>query len=152
MNRPKFVLFLCSGNYYRSRFAECIFNDRAQKLGIDWRAASRGLARDFGSWNVGYISPFAEKALRDRGIEPDKTRHAMHCCNDDFAVADLIVALKEAEHRPLLEEHFPQWTERVEFWHIHDVDKAAPEEALPEIERLVEHLIERLRSQAGNDE
>jgi protein-tyrosine phosphatase len=156
MSRPKFVLFLCSGNYYRSRFAECVFNDRAQKLGLAWRATSRGLAREFGPWNVGYISPFAEKALLARGIQPDKTRQAMHCCDDDLAIADVIVALKESEHRPLMEAHFPQWTERVEFWHIHDVDKATPEEALPEIERLVEQLIERLKplapSPAGTPE
>ena len=42
----KTVLFLCTGNYYRSRFAGHVFNDRARKGGIAWLADSRGLALD----------------------------------------------------------------------------------------------------------
>jgi protein-tyrosine-phosphatase len=40
----KTVLFLCTGNYYRSRFAEVLFNSVAGKLGLSWVASSRGLA------------------------------------------------------------------------------------------------------------
>ena len=32
---PKAVLFLCSGNYYRSRHAEAVFNHRAAAAGLD---------------------------------------------------------------------------------------------------------------------
>ena len=42
---PKRVLFLCTGNYYRSRFAEILFNQLAPTRGLNWRADSRGLAR-----------------------------------------------------------------------------------------------------------
>ncbi len=59
--------------------------------------------------------------------------------------ADPIVALKETEHRPLFEERFPAWTERVEFCHVYDLDGATPEEALPGIQREVRGLIGRLR-------
>jgi predicted translation initiation factor SUI1 len=34
--------------------------------------------------------------------------------------ADRIVALKQAEHLPLLQERFPGWDEKVVFWHIDD--------------------------------
>jgi protein-tyrosine phosphatase len=37
------VLFLCTGNYYRSRFAEMYLNDLAGRAGIDWSADSRAL-------------------------------------------------------------------------------------------------------------
>ena len=37
------VLFLCSGNYYRSRFAEHQFNAIADRDQLPWRADSRGL-------------------------------------------------------------------------------------------------------------
>jgi predicted translation initiation factor SUI1 len=47
--------------------------------------------------------------------------------------------LKQAEHLPLLQERFPAWAERVEFWHVDD----APE-ALALIEREVMGLVARI--------
>ena len=39
--RPeKTVLFLCTGNYYRSRFAEILFNSVAGRMGLPWKASS----------------------------------------------------------------------------------------------------------------
>ena len=40
----KAVLFLCTGNYYRSRFAEILFNSVAGKMSLPWKVSSRGLA------------------------------------------------------------------------------------------------------------
>src|SRR2546430_1590944 len=88
--------------------------------------------------------PGAVAALRQLGVEADESRCAMPCYGDGLRGADLIGALKEAGHRPLLDEHFPGWAPRVEFWHVHDLDFATPEQALPEIEQLVDRLIERL--------
>jgi predicted translation initiation factor SUI1 len=58
---------------------------------------------------------------------------------EDFEAAHWIIALKEAEHLPLLQERFPAWTENVEFWHVDD----APE-VLDLIEREVMDLAARL--------
>ena len=58
---------------------------------------------------------------------------------EDFGAAHWIVALKEAEHLPLLQERFPGWAEKVEFWHVDD----APE-VLDLIEREVMDLAARL--------
>lgn len=60
--------------------------------------------------------------------------------------ANHIVALKRDEHLPLLEQRFPQYLPRVEFWQVHDLDCAPPEEALAQIENGVVALIERLRN------
>jgi protein-tyrosine phosphatase len=142
---PKQVLFLCTGNYYRSRFAEIVFNDLARKRALNWHADSRGLAREFGAWNVGPISKYALEALATRGIQcASTTRNAMHCFEDDLQRAERVVALKEAEHRPMLAKHFPGWEDRVEYWHVHDLDAATPDVALGEIERLVTELVERI--------
>lgn len=41
MDQTETVLFLCTGNYYRSRFAEIYFNALAAQRGSPWRADSR---------------------------------------------------------------------------------------------------------------
>ena len=145
MPMSKTVLFLCTGNYYRSRFAEVLFNHLATERGLDWRADSRGLAREFGAWNVGPISPYTLEALSARQIpHPTPMRVAQHCLESDLSCADLIVAVKEAEHRPLLATHFAGWEDRVEYWHVHDLDAATPNEAMSEIERHVTALVEMI--------
>jgi protein-tyrosine phosphatase len=40
---------------------------------------------------------------------------------------------------------YAAWPDRVEYWHIHDLDRATPEEALGEIHRNVAALVEQLR-------
>jgi hypothetical protein len=66
--KVKTVLFLCTGNYYRSRFAEELFNHHAKRDGLDCIAQSRGLALERGVHNVGPISPFALHALKEMAI------------------------------------------------------------------------------------
>jgi low molecular weight protein-tyrosine phosphatase len=66
--KEKSVLFLCTGNYYRSRFAEILFNSVAGKMGLPWRASSRGLALERGVNNVGPMAAAAVKALETRGL------------------------------------------------------------------------------------
>src|SRR5947207_764024 len=99
---PKTVLFLCTGNYYRSRFAEVVFNDRAARRGLPWRAESRGLALERGVNNVGPISRHAYRRLTELGLPfDDYLRLPMAVSEEDLRRADLIVGLKEVEHRPL---------------------------------------------------
>ena len=62
------VLFLCTGNYYRSRFAEVLFNSVAGRMGLPWRASSRGLALERGVNNVGPMAVSAVQALESRGL------------------------------------------------------------------------------------
>ncbi len=135
------VLFLCTGNYYRSRFAECVFNAAATRMGLPWRATSKGLALERGTNNLGPMATSAVKALKEMGISGggELTRLPAPVSEDDFAKAAKIVALKEAEHRPLLIERHPEWTEKVEYWTVDDVPGV-----LPEIETQVNGLIARL--------
>jgi len=140
MRALKQVLFLCSGNYYRSRFAEELFNYLAKSEGLDWHASSRGLALERGSENIGPISLFTLQALADRGITP-WARFPLACNNKDLESSHLVVAMKEAEHRILLAEKFPGWESRVLYWHVHDIDAANPTDALATINRLVLELV-----------
>jgi len=139
------LLFLCTGNYYRSRFAEALFNRLAGDELHCWQAESRGLALGRGWANVGPISPHALRALFELGIAiDDSTRYPLQLQASDLASAAHIVALKETEHRPLLAERFPDWVGRVDYWHIDDVDQAPPSVALAELEQGVRRLIRTL--------
>ncbi|HWG46549.1 MAG TPA: hypothetical protein VN688_27555 [Gemmataceae bacterium] len=137
----KTVLFLCTGNYYRSRFAEVLFNSVAGKMGLPWRAYSRGLALERGVNNVGPMAASAIKALEAMGVRAADavTRLPAQVTTDDLEGAALVVALKHAEHLPLLQERFPAWAEKVEFWHVDD----APE-VLGLIEQEVMGLVARI--------
>jgi protein-tyrosine phosphatase len=134
----KTVLFLCTGNYYRSRFAEVLFNSVASKFGQPWRASSRGLALERGVHNVGPMAQVAVNALQTLGIRGADAvnRLPAQVTSADLEQADRIIALKRDEHMPLMQERFPAWAEKVEFWQVDD----APE-ALAVIEREVTGLV-----------
>lgn len=145
MPHGTFVLFLCTGNYYRSRYAELLFNHLAREHGVSWYAESAGLAPQCFTRNPGVISRFTRAALQTHGIAlPEPVRAPRDVDAQLLSAAGHIIALKEKEHRPLMRERFPAWEERVEYWHVHDLDAAMPEQALPEIEGRVRALIERL--------
>jgi protein-tyrosine phosphatase len=141
----KTILFLCTGNYYRSRFSEYLFNDLALKRSLTWKADSRGLALERGANNIGAISHYAKTALLERGIElPHDLRYPLPLIEQDLTGAKRIIAVDESEHRPLFAEKFPQWENAVEYWLVHDIDRATIEIALTQLERHINKLIESL--------
>lgn len=143
--RPR-VLFLCTGNYYRSRYAEELFNHFAKIEGLDWRAFSRGAAERGSPGNMGPMSRFARERLEARGIVPEGAiRAPLPCCLADFDEASLVIALNETEHRPLIGRRFPEVAERVGYWHVDDIEFAKPSVALAMIDGHVRELISTLQ-------
>ncbi len=147
LTRGPSVLFLCTGNYFRSRFAEIYFNHGALLNGLPARAESRGLAIELGHANLGPISAHALRVLAARGIglEPPM-RYPLPLAEADLLRHAHIVAVKEAEHRPLLDRKFPGWSDRVEYWHVDDIDCAPAEDAIALLEQEVDGLLRRLGS------
>jgi protein-tyrosine phosphatase len=139
------LLFLCTGNYYRSRFAELLFNALAAAEALDWQADSRGLALEKGINNVGPISLTALTTLKTLGIAVNAiTRSPLQVQEADLQQAEIIIALQEAEHRPYLRDRYPAWVDRVEYWHVRDVVPTPVYNPLQEIEMEVRRLLLRL--------
>ena len=134
------ILFICTGNYYRSRYAELFFNELAQKQGLSWFADSRGLEASAGR-NIGPISKFALERLTQRGISPgDPARFPLQLEEKDLQKASLIVAINRVEHQPMMERYFPAWAERITYWDIADLNITKADDALSAIEKKVDDL------------
>jgi len=119
--------FFCSGNYYRSRYAEIVFNTLA-------RASKDRLARHVRGPFAPSTSPTTQALSRPsfstsrtiadggarahsrpaRRYQARSRRRAGHRC------------VKESEHRTILAARFPEFVDRVVYWNIHDVDVASP--------------------------
>src|SRR5258708_22476816 len=98
------LLMLCTGNYYRSRFAEELWRHLELTDPSGWRAESRGLLVAGGFVNVGPISPHALQALGLLGVRwAEPVRPPRQVERDDFLAATHVVAMSEAEHRRMVE-------------------------------------------------
>jgi protein-tyrosine phosphatase len=145
------VLFICTGNFFRSAFAELYFNHlAAQNLKLDprdprrkqaaWRAESRGLdpAQLSPSQRAARMSSFAVERLRKLRIPyaEDRTAGLPAHTPTPLGVADLercerAVAMHDASHRPMLRRFVEKRRDqvrdpaallgRVVYWNIDDV-------------------------------
>jgi len=138
------VLFLCTGNFYRSRFAAAVFNALATEADLAWRADSRGLRLT--DANVGSISPLALAGLAARGIAAEAERLPIAVTLADLTAADLVIAVSVDEHRPMLTQAFPDWAARATYWQVEDLHLTPAHDALSALESEVRRLVEQLHS------
>jgi protein-tyrosine phosphatase len=102
------------------------------------------LAIELGKDNIGPIAKSALNALSQRGVALEEQRYPLSVNEADFDQASHIVALKRDEHWPIMAKKFPRWVAQTEYWQVHDIDQLHPKDALPQIEREVQRLLERL--------
>jgi len=138
------VLFVCTGNYYRSRFAEAVFNFKARQRGLSWTAFSRGLNPT--AKRPDNLSPFAVQELRRLGIPLERPAASPRRLGEqDLRQARIVVALDRVEHEPMLRAAFPAFDlSRLVFWNVKDIPLMSPDVALPIIVREIDALIARL--------
>jgi protein-tyrosine phosphatase len=149
---PSIILFICTGNYYRSRFAEELFNALASRLGLDWRAISRGLDTERGA-NVGPVSPHVLRKLEMLDIPVEANlRGPLQLERSDLLAADLVIALDAEEHKPLMAQRFREWADRTMYWQVSDLHLMEADEALSRIERNVTHLARELSNHSSLSE
>ncbi|MDF1752653.1 MAG: low molecular weight phosphatase family protein [Verrucomicrobiales bacterium] len=137
------LLFLCTGNYYRSRVAEAIFNHLAILDGLDWRAESRGLRPKPEEME---LSPIAVEYLMNQRIPLTLTAKVpKRLTEDDLVEASLVIAVYEAEHRPMVAKQFPLWENRVFYWQVPDIDITDSKIALPALDEQVRDFYELIK-------
>lgn len=141
-SNKKQILFLCTWNYYRSRFAEIFFNWQAANLNLDWVADSRGLALPESTPKA--ISGYTSNYLDQLQIPFDPERRPLDATDLDFEASHRIIAIKRDEHLPIIQKRFEHHAPRVEYWDIHDIDTSTPEEQLPLLHAKVGALISEL--------
>ncbi|GJM28358.1 MAG: low molecular weight phosphatase family protein [Cyclobacteriaceae bacterium] len=140
------VLFICTGNYYRSRYAEILFNQIASEFQLGWRSFSRGFQE---SNREAPISPHAVNRLHNKNIYPNQVRYPIKLKPSDLALAHRVILLDQQEHKPMMEKEYSEWADYVEYWNIQDVDFEAPHSALDRLERKIDLLISELETNSN---
>jgi protein-tyrosine phosphatase len=139
------VLFICTGNYYRSRFAEALFAFKARERGLSWTASSRGIKAS--RRDPDRISPHALRELGRLGVplaQPPAWPEQL--TEQNLRQASLVIALDRAEHEPMLRAAFPSLDlSRVVFWDVKDTGLMRPDVALPLITKRVSELLLQLK-------
>jgi protein-tyrosine phosphatase len=126
MSETKRVLFVCSGNYYRSRLAEILFNHAAEKSGLNWRAESRGLlkTRELKGMSEHAVAYLKDNELGHLTTEP---RDPLPIDVEDITEVDLVVGLCREEHEPIINQRFLSIARamlkagRIRYWQIYDI-------------------------------
>lgn len=135
------VLFLCTGNYYRSRFCELYFSHLNWKNGL--KAVSYGLWA-YRHINPGFISPHTVAYMNELDIPLGQMRLPEQMEVRHFKSAGKVIALDKSEHLPIMEEMFPGWVDQIEYWEVHDIDYTEPAIALNSLRESVEKLSQLL--------
>lgn len=133
------ILFVCTGNSYRSPVAEALL----KKVRGDLEVESAG------TQPAGMIAPNAKKFLeRENALEKLK-RTPEGIDQKNLEEYDLIVAMKQ-NHKNEILRLYPQMEDRIEVWNIDDpiyLPYGSDEEVFEEIKRKVMELAESIQDE-----
>lgn len=138
----KKCLFICTGNYYRSRYAEAVFNFQAMEKKSEWSAFSRGLAIHCARGDLAIETRMMMEKKKIALSMTGVTR--VQVIEPDFYSAERVIALQRHEHYPMMKAQFPAWADRIEYWDVADIGFVSSSLALMRIEQLVIELCEKI--------
>lgn len=117
------LLFLCTGNYYRSRFAEEYVNYYATNQKLPIRAVSRAIQQDLSqSKNKGFLAKEVIAILDALNI-PIQSKHRMPKSVSYQELKDTaqIFAMDKTEHQPMINTTFPDFNDKVRYFSVGDI-------------------------------
>ncbi len=139
------VLFICTGNYYRSRFAELLFNHLAKLYCLPIRSFSKGI-EPYHVDNVGLISQHTVDYLTKLGVDLTNLSEPLPLTEQDFDEGAIAIAMSEKEHRPMMAKKFPRWENCITYWNFEDEYLISPTVLLPRLEERVKALLGNLKT------
>ena len=138
------ILFVCTGNIFRSRFAEEVFNHLCKINGVDAIAFSAGL--QVGRYKQRKIYWPAMNELERLKIEPLRSNEdSVHINDIDVSIYDQIICMDEEEHKPMVRSNELLSGFIFQYWNIVDMPKVPSDISLPRCYKKVETLIDQLK-------
>lgn len=136
------LLFVCTGNYYRSRYAEAYMKHLSGllKLGVDCESSGFEIEKaDYLSELYGEISPFTKDRAEVNQIYKHCSETRRRFSVSSIHNYDKIIIMDEEEHSKYL-NNFNLDNNLFVFWSIKDIDKWTPSKTLSSIEEQCQLL------------
>ncbi len=147
------ILFVCSGNYFRSRYAEAYFNCLSDRAGAPFHAISRGVRVGDHDTNV---SPLTSYRMAERNIDPAYLYSLSKQIQwEDVDPSAWVIGMNRSEHRSWIYGLFPdqdselrlrEETGLLRFWNVPDASGPVDgDRSLDQIEAQVDQLFKVLQ-------
>ena len=139
------ILFVCTANIFRSRFAEEVFNFLAAEERIPAKAFSAGLK--VGAYHVRKIHRPAVEQLDKFNIKPKRPNElSVHIDEEELTKYDQLICMDEAEHKPMVLSNSKLKEFNFEYWDIIDEPKVQSDVSLPICYSKVNELVDGLKN------
>ena len=131
------VLFVCTGNSFRSPIAEALLKKLREDLEVE----------SAGTHPASIIAPSAKKLLRTENAVKNLKRTPEGIDQKILESLDLIIAMKQNHKKEILRKN-PQTEDRIQVWNIYDpvyLPSGSEQRAFEEIKEEVLKLAESIK-------